>query len=323
MALQQRTISLLRHFRRMWKYIRLLYSKSFCHWCCCEWSSNSCKIRRCKMRHANPPEQKHEKKLYAQFLHWESIEVQVPISARKTIFNFNAAINRKFETWNGFTFRHDSHRLEINSLQLNKSNPSCRTWRSCFNITFAAQLKHIKQTQAQGRRGKNQLRTCVMRYAAKLPRSWCIQRILVSRRIHSGRQNGLKHKWNKNAWRFKLVVALYLKCSGGAIEQTPFGKLPRSHLINPLELLHTLNGALMYVSRIFLSLSVVAQFRQKMSSQPFSPLQSQKSSLGWNRASVKYNARILSQRVLSAVCGNARMLGLWNQSVKPDAYRRH
>jgi hypothetical protein len=140
--------------------------------------------------------QKHEKKLYAQFLHWESIEVQVPISARKTIFNFNAAINRKFETWNGFTFRHHSHRLEINSLQLNKSNPSCRTWRSCFNITFAAQLKYIKQTQAQGRRGKNQLRTCVMRYAAKLPRGWCIQRILVSRRIHPGRQNGLKNKWN-------------------------------------------------------------------------------------------------------------------------------
>ena len=196
LALQQRTIALLRHFRRMWKYILLLYSKSFCYWCCCEWSSNSCKIRRCKMRHPHPPEQKHEKKLYAQFLHWESIEVQVPISARKTIFNFNAAINRKFETWNGFTFRHHSHRLEINSLQLNKSNPSCRTWRSCFNITFAAQLKHIKQTQAQGRRGKNQLRTCVMRYAAKLPRSWCIQRILVSRRIHPGRQNGLKNKRN-------------------------------------------------------------------------------------------------------------------------------
>ena len=26
------------------------------------------------------------------------------------------------------------------------------------------------------------------------------------------------------------MVALYLKCSGSAIEQTPFGKLPRSHL---------------------------------------------------------------------------------------------
>lgn len=26
------------------------------------------------------------------------------------------------------------------------------------------------------------------------------------------------------------MVALYLKCSGGAIEQTPFGKLPHSHL---------------------------------------------------------------------------------------------
>jgi autotransporter translocation and assembly factor TamB len=63
---------------------------------------------------------------------------------------------------------------------------------------------------------------------------------------------------------------------------------------------------------IFLSLSVVAQFRQKMSSQPSSPLQSQKSSLGGpgynvqlSLGKIRRQNQVSSQRVPSVVCGNA------------------